>query len=266
LACSAMPSRICRSRQVMIVVATSWLRLDGDDGAATTRYLDAMVAADTPDDLSKIAEFWNLVQPQRLTDVVDVGANPIDREPLPYKAMLAAGLCRVTGFEPQPEAVSELQRDQGPQERYLPYTVGDGGTHTLNICRGSGMTSLFEPNAAVLAVFEVLQLHAQVIDRVGVQARRLDDISEIQHLDFLKIDVQGGNSRCFKAERRSSRRRSSSRPRSLSCPCIRINQPWVTSTWSYAARVPSALLPRDQAVADSAVRGPSPALQSTPRG
>jgi FkbM family methyltransferase len=157
-----------------------------------------MVAANSPDDASKIAEVWNLVEPQRLTDVVDVGANPIDREPLPYRPMLAAGLCRVTGFEPQSEALSELQRDQGPQERYLPYTVGDGGTHTLNICRGSGMTSLFEPNAAVLAVFEVLQLHAQVIDRVRVQARRLDDISEIQHLDFLKIDVQGGNSRCSK--------------------------------------------------------------------
>jgi FkbM family methyltransferase len=175
------------------------LRLDGDDVAATTRYLDAMVAADTPDDISKIAEFWNLVQPQRLTDVVDVGANPIDSEPLPYKAMLAAGLWRVTGFEPQPAALLELQSKQGPQERYLPYTVGDGGAHTLNICRGSGMTSLFEPNPAVLAVFEVLQLHTQVIDRVAVQAHRLDDISEIEHLDFLKIDVQGGELAVFQS-------------------------------------------------------------------
>jgi FkbM family methyltransferase len=171
--------------------------IDGADVAATTRYLDAMVATDIPDDISKIAEFWNLLQPQRLTDVVDVGANPIDREPLPYKAMLAAELCRVTGFEPQPEALSELQRDQGPQERYLPYTVGDGGAHTLNICRGSGMTSLFEPNPAVVDLFEFLRPHTQVIDRVPVQSRRLDDIAEIQHLDFLKIDVQGGELAAF---------------------------------------------------------------------
>jgi FkbM family methyltransferase len=151
-----------------------------------------MVAAEIPAN-----EFWSLVQPQRLTEVVDVGANPIDSEPLPYKAMLAAGLCRVTGFEPQPEVLLELQSNQGPQELYLPYTVGDGGAHTLNICRGSGLTSLFEPNPAVLDVFEVLKLHTEVIDRVAVQTRRLDQISEIEHLDFLKIDVQGGELAVF---------------------------------------------------------------------
>lgn len=151
-----------------------------------------MAAADIPDN-----EFCSLVQPQRLTEVIDVGANPIDSEPLPYKAMLASGLCRVTGFEPQPEALLELQSNQGPHELYLPYTVGDGGAHTLNICRGSGLTSLFEPNPAVLDVFEVLKLHTEVIDRVAVQTRRLDQIPEIEHLDFLKIDVQGGELAVF---------------------------------------------------------------------
>jgi FkbM family methyltransferase len=173
------------------------LRFDGDDVAATTRYLDVMVAADIPDDVSEIAEFWNLVEPHRITDVVDVGANSIDREPLPYRPMLAAGLCRVTGFEPQHQALLELQRDQGPQERYLPYTVGDGGAHTLNICRGSGMTSLFEPDPAVVNLFAFLKPLAQVIERVPVQSRRLDDISEIQHIDFLKIDVQGSELAVF---------------------------------------------------------------------
>jgi FkbM family methyltransferase len=36
-----------------------------------------------------------------------------------------------------------------------------------------------------------------VIDRVPVHARRLDDISEIEHLNFLKIDVQGGELAVF---------------------------------------------------------------------
>jgi hypothetical protein len=79
--------------------------------------LDGVVLADLPDGTSKIAEFWNLVAPQRLTDVVDIGANPIDSEP-PYTSMLAAGLCRVTGFEPQHAPLLELQRNQGPHECY----------------------------------------------------------------------------------------------------------------------------------------------------
>ena len=93
-----------------------------------------------------------LLMPQRLTEVVDVGANPIDGDP-PYKAMLTAGLCRVIGFEPQEQALAELQMKKGPNERYLPYAVGDGQRHTLYICRASGMTSLFEPDPAKLGLF-----------------------------------------------------------------------------------------------------------------
>ncbi len=143
------------------------------------------------------AAFQNLLFPQRLTDVLDIGANPIDGEP-PYASMLAEGLCHVTGFEPQQEALLELQRMKGPNERYLPYAVGDGGAHTLNICRASGMTSLLEPDPATLGLFEVLKPLGEVIERVPLQTRRLDDISEIEHLDFLKIDIQGGELAVFK--------------------------------------------------------------------
>ncbi len=112
--------------------------------------------------------------------------------------MLAAGLCRVTGFEPQHEPLHKLQENEGPRERYLPYVVGDGDAHTLNVCRGSGMTSLFELDPAALDVFEYLKLPGKVVERVPVQARRLDDIAEIQRVDFLKIDVQGGELAVFR--------------------------------------------------------------------
>lgn len=141
--------------------------------------------------------FRDLLSPSRLTDVVDVGANPIDGDP-PYTPMLSAGLCRVTGFEPQPEALQELQRRKGPAERYLPYAVGDGGEHTLNICRASGMTSLFEPDPATLNLFEVLEPYGEVLERIPLSTRKLDDISEIEHLDFLKIDIQGGELAVFR--------------------------------------------------------------------
>ena len=142
------------------------------------------------------ATLSDLLAPQRLTEIVDVGANPIDGTP-PYAPMLAAGLCRVIGFEPQEQALLELQQKQGPNELYLPYAVGDGRTHTLNICAGSGMTSLFEPDPAALALFDVLRPFAEVTLRVPLQTHRLDDIAEIRRLDFLKIDVQGGELAVF---------------------------------------------------------------------
>ena len=138
-----------------------------------------------------ITDFSDLLAPGRLTEVVDVGANPIDGDPH-YASMLAAGLCRVTGFEPQEEALLALQQAKGPNEHYLPYAVGDGGAHTLNICVASGMTSLLEPDPATLGLFDYLRPLGEVTRRVPVQTRRLDDIAEIRQLDFLKIDVQGG--------------------------------------------------------------------------
>jgi FkbM family methyltransferase len=131
-----------------------------------------------------------ILSPARLTAVVDVGANPIDGEP-PYKRMLAAGLCEVAGFEPQPAALARLQQSKGPHERYLPHALGDGTTRTLNICALEGMTSLKVPDPAHLALFNLFPTWGEVKNRVPVATRRLDDIAEIAHMDFLKMDIQG---------------------------------------------------------------------------
>ena len=131
-----------------------------------------------------------ILGPRRLTAIVDVGANPIDGAP-PYKAMLAAGLCEVTGFEPQAEALARLEKSKGPRERYLPYALGDGAEHTLNICALEGMTSLLVPDPAHLALFNLFPIWGTVKSQIPVTTRKLDDIAEIAHLDFLKMDIQG---------------------------------------------------------------------------
>jgi len=65
-----------------------------------------------------------ILRPARLTSIVDIGANPIDGDP-PYRAMLAAGLCEVTGFEPQESAFQKLEGKRGPRERYLRHALAD---------------------------------------------------------------------------------------------------------------------------------------------
>jgi FkbM family methyltransferase len=139
----------------------------------------------------------DLLSPERLTEVVDVGANPIDGVP-PYAPMLSAGLCRVTGFEPQESALLELQRKRGPNERYLPYAVGDGGPRVLNVCRASGMTSLYEPDPAMLDLFGGLRPLGEVVDQTLLQTWKIDAIPEIHDLDFLKADVQGSELALFR--------------------------------------------------------------------
>ena len=141
-----------------------------------------------------------LLAPERLTEVVDVGANPIDGNP-PYLPMLRGGLCRVTGFEPQEAALGELLRRKGPNESYFPYVIGDGAAATLRICAAPGMSSLFEPDARALALFNGFAQFGEVKARLPVQTRRLDDVTEIRHLDFLKVDVQGAELAVFRGAR-----------------------------------------------------------------
>jgi FkbM family methyltransferase len=138
-----------------------------------------------------------LLQTERLTEIVDVGSNPIDGEP-PYASLLKEGLCKVTGFEPQETAYKKLLATQQHNETHLPYALGDGKQHVLNLCRASGMSSLLEPNPEVLDLFDHLKFIAQVIEKVTVQTKRLDEIEEIKNLDFLKIDCQGSELMIFK--------------------------------------------------------------------
>jgi FkbM family methyltransferase len=137
-----------------------------------------------------------LLQPARLTSVVDIGANPIDGDP-PYKSMLQRRLCRVTGFDPHPQALAELNARKSDLETYLPVAVGDGQHHTLNICRGIGFASLLQPDAKTLMHFPNFTELGRVIDRLPLATRRLDDIAEITAIDLLKIDIQGSELSVF---------------------------------------------------------------------
>ncbi len=138
----------------------------------------------------------NLLQMDRLTEIVDIGANPIDGQP-PYKPMIDAGVCSITGFEPQEQALEELLAKKGRYERYLPYAIGDGEPHILNICRASGMTSFFTPNKKSYEAFEMFKHLGEVVKKVSVETVKLNDIDDILMIDFLKIDIQGGELSVF---------------------------------------------------------------------
>ena len=132
----------------------------------------------------------DILKPDRLTSIVDVGANPIDGAP-PYRYMLTEALCRVTGFEPQTEALRALQQSAGPNETYLPHVIGTGAGATLHVTHAPGMTSLLRPDPARLAMFERFSDSGRVVATQAVATHRLDDLAEVEAIDFLKMDVQG---------------------------------------------------------------------------
>lgn len=143
-------------------------------------------------DLSALAQLLDA----DIIDVVDIGANPIDDSP-PYSPLLDAGLASVVGFEPNPDALLRLKTQQGENETYLPHAVYDGSPQTFHVCQAEGMSSLLEPNAELLACFHGFPEWGSVVSRAPIETVRLDDVDAIRSLDYLKIDIQGGELTVF---------------------------------------------------------------------
>jgi FkbM family methyltransferase len=122
--------------------------------------------------------------------IVDIGANPIDGAP-PYHQMLRRGRAEVVGFEPNRDALAELNRKKGPRETYLPHAVGDGKRHKLRVCVAPGMTSLLEPDPKVLDLFHGFPMWGSVLATEEVGTVRLDDVKEAVGAHYLKLDIQG---------------------------------------------------------------------------
>lgn len=139
----------------------------------------------------------SLLKLERLINVVDIGANPIDSD-APYKSILDAGLAKVVGFEPNPEGLSKLNAQKGPNETYLPYAVFDGTEQEIKFCHWPGMTSLLEPNTELLGYYHGFPEWGKVLERRKISTVRLDDVAEIKDIDYLKIDIQGAELEVFR--------------------------------------------------------------------
>lgn len=149
-----------------------------------------------PFDADRARFLLGLLKPERLTRVVDIGANPL--EPTPYSGLLSAEGCEVWGFEPQKEAYEELVAAAGPLEHYVPHAVGSKGTKRLNICAESGFTSLLEPNPALPAFTGHFRHGMSVRETVEMDTMPLDGI-DLPQPDLIKIDIQGSEVDVFRS-------------------------------------------------------------------
>ena len=141
------------------------------------------------------SDFAGFLQPANRTQIVDIGAYPIDGTP-PYADMLQKGLCDVIGFEPQLEGFRKLENK--PDESgsyysayYFDHAIADGNNHTIYHCKTPGLTSLLRPNPGVLALFGDLLPLGAVTHEGETWTSRLDDERLIKRIDYLKIDTQG---------------------------------------------------------------------------
>lgn len=121
--------------------------------------------------------------------VLDIGAAPEGNAG--YERFADENLIRIIGFEPDNATYSILTNTQSLNKSYLPYALGDGESHTLHICKASGMNSLLVPDTEWLSLFPGFAEWGRVHATEELYSHRLDDINEAKHARFIKMDVQG---------------------------------------------------------------------------
>jgi len=95
--------------------------------------------------------------------------------------------------EPDPVEARALEK-QG-QGKVIPYALwSEDAELTLNVNRSPGTSSVFEANMSFLQQFDKCK-NFETNDRVVIKAKTIDSLSKdnkIDSIDFVKIDVQGG--------------------------------------------------------------------------
>lgn len=132
-----------------------------------------------------------IVAPASPIGVLDIGASYVG-EPPPYQPLLKSGAARLIGFEPDAAACETLRRMYGPPSRFFPYFIGDGRPGTFYQTNWAPTGSLLKPNPRVTQVFQNLHELMTLVAEHPVQTRRLDDVEGLGDVDFMKLDVQGG--------------------------------------------------------------------------
>jgi len=121
--------------------------------------------------------------------VLDIGAAIVETPP--YQSWIDLGRASVIGFEPNERECARLNAVYGPKHRFLPYFLGDGTKSIFHETNWSMTGSLFSPNTSLLSKFGNLAEVTTEIAQHEVETRRIDDIPDIDDVDFIKIDVQG---------------------------------------------------------------------------
>lgn len=124
--------------------------------------------------------------------VVDVGALPLDGTAEIYAPLMDRGKVVLNAFEANDEGCSKLAARLGPPHQVFPVIVGDGNAATFHRNAAAMTDSVFPPNLELTSRFTDLSELLQPVGTDSVQTHRLDDLISADEIDFLKMDVQGG--------------------------------------------------------------------------
>jgi FkbM family methyltransferase len=136
-----------------------------------------------------LAFFRDLLRDDPTVTIVDVGAQDLQGESHIYSSLTRSWPHRVIGFEPVFDQ-EVVEKTESGERRVLPYALGDGGEHVLNVTKYSALSSFYKPNGSLRAEFHGPKHFHEVVKTVPMQTRALDALP-LEQADFIKLDTQG---------------------------------------------------------------------------
>lgn len=146
-----------------------------------------------------------LLPDSSLLNILDVGASFNPEEIAPYHHLVGAGRARLIGFEPNQAECERLRQAYPAPHSFFPHFIGDGGPATFYETNQTQTGSLFPPNTPLLAKFQNLAEVVTPVAEHAVRTMRLDDLPEIDDVDYFKIDAQGAELSVFRGAQRALR-------------------------------------------------------------
>ena len=135
----------------------------------------------------------NFLKIENPISICDIGAAPSEEQIL-IDSLLENTNCKLTGFEPNKIQFDKL--NESKNKKYYNFAIGDGKEKILNICKAPGMSSFLKPDNNYNKMFHNFFYWGQIIDKVKVKTKKLDDVES--DFDLIKIDVQGYESELIK--------------------------------------------------------------------
>jgi FkbM family methyltransferase len=124
--------------------------------------------------------------------IVDVGAQTLGPGSHAYDALMRFCPTEVVGFDPLQERLEERAAAEGGEDvTLLPYALGDGDTHTLHVNNADATSSLYPLDQDHNRPFPLLS-QLKTVHTIVLPTRRLDEVIPSDPVDFLKLDIQGG--------------------------------------------------------------------------
>ncbi|MEQ8508942.1 MAG: FkbM family methyltransferase [Rhodospirillaceae bacterium] len=136
--------------------------------------------------------FYDVVPELSALVIVDVGAQPLKNQPEIYAPLVEIGKAEIVAFEANAEGCSQLTEVLGAAHSVREIIIGDGSPATFHRNKSPVTNSLFPANMALLSRFSGLAEMSTLVSSENVQTYRLDDLIDLPEIDFLKMDVQGG--------------------------------------------------------------------------